>query len=363
MSCQYQKDSEIAEKYLLDRLSDKEKTEFEKHLRDCPICQERIEREKLLFAALQKIGREELKDDLKEQLQSSAVEKSSYNWGMLLKAAAVLLFFVLTPGIIYYYQEVMPREEDQISNELQKPLAEKSRIEGDLLKEEGAGGSSYSAREPQGMVQDGEIAARSNEGDAVSRSKKTEALSEPAEQTAPVGRDEAGAISNADRIQDKLAIRRSVEEEKVPRSQKQGTTEFDREKSLSSTPPATAITAENMAELSEIAPMESKGKPTSWQFSSDGQQINVRPIQTKTGTESEEAFPDSFPVRIIRQDSAQLDMEWIVPQNMIELNPGTIQLGRNDKNQLNVFINSQLLFQMDLQKDSTYARQIISPKR
>ena len=108
MACLYNKDSEIYEKYILNRLSDKEQTDFEAHLGSCKICQERLEKEKWLQANLREIGKREMKSEIRKQVELIRTQKNMTDWGMIMRVAAIILFVVITPGIIYYYQYLAP---------------------------------------------------------------------------------------------------------------------------------------------------------------------------------------------------------------------------------------------------------------
>jgi len=368
MSCSYHKDSDIYEKYLLGQLSEDQKSEFEKHLEGCQNCQEQIQRHQIIIGSLQQIGRAELKAELQKQLKELDDDKVVFNWGMILKAAAVLLFFVLTPGIIYYYQEIMPRQEPKISEIMSIQPEEEVTVDEDLSNGTKAGGQlakpQLEGRSNEEFKTDDKISLGRGDLPSVTSPKKGKEATGSFYQEIPAERQKAAsrkelteAEAELDRIQG-ADIASGVE--RKLREEQSDMEIFPYEKNLQTASPASiAKTEEVLGETGALSRRSSLDTPV-WQFSSANQIITVRPVQSKDVYRTDNILPDSFAVNILRQDSTQIDMEWLVPQQMLELNPELIQMGIMNKNQLNVFIDSQLLFRMDLYRDSTYAKQIFS---
>jgi hypothetical protein len=357
MSCPYRKDSEIIEKYLLNQLPEEEKSEFENHLKSCNICQEQIQRDRIIVESIQKIGKEELKADLQQQLRESDKVNAGFNWGMILRAAAVLLFFVLTPGIIYYYQEIMPR---------QATPSDKPTIDEDLSIEPEAGGEitalQEKSRSNEGFARDDETTSKKQKLPAVAPIKKREGDAGRASVAASAERQKEVAAEEMFETESKLDMVRGADLANGARGEpsevKSEIGKYRYEKNLQSTAPASVSKTEDLLGEQRILSRRSSVDTAIWQFSSDGQIVTVRPVQSQDVLKDGKMLPDSFAVNILRQDSMQLDMEWIIPQMMLDLNPEAIEVGIINKNQLNVFIDSQLIFEMDLMKDSTYAKQI-----
>jgi hypothetical protein len=108
MSCRYIDNPDIYEDYIFERLGVLEKEEFKEHLKECPDCQKELEKQRSLIIALREIGKEEMKREIKAQAENWASRGSRFDWSLYMKIAAAVLFFVIAPGIIYYYQHLSP---------------------------------------------------------------------------------------------------------------------------------------------------------------------------------------------------------------------------------------------------------------
>jgi len=115
MDCQYIIKNDLHEKYILGKLDETEKREYEAHLQKCVSCQREYQKQKLLISAIRRIGKQEMKQEIHLQLEPTSQEKrNDANWGMILKVAAALLFFVIAPGLIYYHQNMAPSHDAKL---------------------------------------------------------------------------------------------------------------------------------------------------------------------------------------------------------------------------------------------------------
>ncbi len=110
MKCPYHNTPDIYENYLLQRLTDGEKRNFEQHLPDCDHCREELSREQTIIQGIREIGSREMKREIQQQV-SQLKKGPIWDWGVYLKIAAAILFFVVAPGMIYYYQHFTPRPQ------------------------------------------------------------------------------------------------------------------------------------------------------------------------------------------------------------------------------------------------------------
>lgn len=110
MDCQYILRNEIHEKYLLGRLSEAEKAAYLTHVRECESCRRELENQRLLIEGIREAGRREMKREIRRQVEKMRRERRQETRRVLLRIAAVLLFLVLAPGLVYYYQYFAPKE-------------------------------------------------------------------------------------------------------------------------------------------------------------------------------------------------------------------------------------------------------------
>jgi hypothetical protein len=262
----------------------------------------------------------------------------------------------------------MPRQESEISKNLLIRPEEEVTIDEDLSTGARAGGQltkpkaeSHSNEE---FKIDDNISLGRGDLPVVTPLKKENGAKESISPEIPAERQKAAVLKELTEAENKLGRVQGADldsgmEGKSP-VEKTKMEMYPYEKDLQpSVPSSIAKTEDVLGERGALSRRSSVDTPV-WQFSSADQIITIRPMQIKDEYQSDNGLPDSFAVNILRQDSKQIDMEWIVPRKMLELNPELIQVGIINKNQLNVFIDSQLIFQMDLHKDSTYAKQIFN---
>ncbi|MEJ2538051.1 MAG: zf-HC2 domain-containing protein, partial [Calditrichia bacterium] len=113
MDCNFIEKNEIHDKYLLHKLSDEEKQEYEQHIQDCERCRKELEHQLLIIGGIRQMGREEMKLEIRRQAEVYRQQRAGANWTVILKTAAVILFLVLAPGMIYYYQYFAPLEKQK----------------------------------------------------------------------------------------------------------------------------------------------------------------------------------------------------------------------------------------------------------
>ena len=357
MSCPYQGDAEIYEKYLLNLLSDDKKKAFEQHLSECDSCQDKLRQERILIEGLRRIGNEEMKTEIRQQAAEFRKNKNRFSWEMMMRAAAVILFLVITPGLIYYYQYVVPQQRTADSGtgavlaEDKDDLSEKyssttgQEETGDKLR-------SLQAEKPAAdeIRQLKEQVTETAPMSAQARQQSPTVVSPEAMEPEPTAMPDRRMDQPAEPAEKQLsgeAFRKKTEDDRDKSEQEV----FEYVAGLSA---VSAAGEKSAGSLSQVA----KETPT-WYFSADGQSIVVNPVPAGESGEAGKALPDSFPVTVLQRDSVQLVMRWKIPAGMMELNPESIEVGILDDHQMNIFIDSKLMFTLDLKPDSSQARQVL----
>jgi hypothetical protein len=90
-------DEELLSRYVLGRLDRAERERIDRHASQCPECMESLRREMLVAAGARRLGRDELKSELKRRL---AAGEERTRWPRILSAAAAL---ILVAGLGVYY--------------------------------------------------------------------------------------------------------------------------------------------------------------------------------------------------------------------------------------------------------------------
>jgi hypothetical protein len=103
MNCNYIREHEIIDAYLLGRLNRDEKEVFEAHVQDCPVCREHLEQRRAIITGIRMAAYDEMKNGLRRQISKLRDERPETDWTVVFKIAAVVLFFTLLPGLIYYH--------------------------------------------------------------------------------------------------------------------------------------------------------------------------------------------------------------------------------------------------------------------
>ncbi|HGY55638.1 MAG TPA: hypothetical protein ENK44_08060, partial [Caldithrix abyssi] len=103
MDCQYINQNEIYEKYLLGRLGDAEKKEYEAHLQGCETCRKTLETQREMIAAIRLKAKQDMKREIQLQAGKLREQRPKQDWTVWYKAAAVILLFSVVPALLYYY--------------------------------------------------------------------------------------------------------------------------------------------------------------------------------------------------------------------------------------------------------------------
>jgi hypothetical protein len=93
----FSSDEDLLSRYVLGRLDRAEREKIDRHASQCPECMESLRREMLVAAGARRLGRDELKSELKRRI---AAGEERTRWPRILSAAAAL---ILVAGLGVYY--------------------------------------------------------------------------------------------------------------------------------------------------------------------------------------------------------------------------------------------------------------------
>lgn len=117
-------DSDLIERFVLNRLDPDERNELEDHLRVCEVCKQAVRAEQILIAGIRRSGRERLKAELRKKL--TAAERKGVPWPHILSAAAVVIILL---GIAYHNRwfEMLKSPEREIPVDISKTATPSER--------------------------------------------------------------------------------------------------------------------------------------------------------------------------------------------------------------------------------------------
>lgn len=129
MNCDFIRENEIAEKHILGRLPETVRNAYLKHLEQCESCQNDWKAEQTMIGGIKEAGRREMKAEIGRQANALKFHHKTIGRFTLLRAAAVLLFLVLAPGVIYYHQNIMQQEHQAGKLRQQQPAQKPAEVE------------------------------------------------------------------------------------------------------------------------------------------------------------------------------------------------------------------------------------------
>jgi hypothetical protein len=365
MACSYNENSEIYENYILARLSDTEQDGFEAHLKTCKTCQDRLEREKWLQANLREIGKREMKTEIRKQVEMQRSEKKFADRGMILRVAAIVLFVVLTPAIIYYYQ-YLPVPETQ--NRIEKPLV----VESEELPAPAAGafrdeGETRRQLKPERQLL-GELKKSEKEVEALSSSPRSEKKIAPAEES-PLKLDDLvdqeiaeksfasedihgyeGLSGAAVKTEPEPAEDRGISA--TARSNEADFFRYD-----SDTPAIEGIEQESIYLRSKTL-AESEQYQKTWLFRKATQTIIMRLQLSEAEREKFQGLPQKIPAQVIVEDSLRLTIDCEVTPEFYNIDPDSVIIYQPNLKVLQIQLPQQVIYEIDLTRETQEAVQV-----
>ncbi|MEJ2637718.1 MAG: hypothetical protein P8184_20845 [Calditrichia bacterium] len=409
MDCQYIEKYDVHEKYILGRLTGEEAGQYEAHLKSCISCQREFEKQKLLISGIREAGQREMKEEIRRQVKAAKLkEKRGMDWGMVLKAAAAVLFFVIAPGMIYYYQHISPDYEKSIAakkevkatdSEIAAPAAgaademvrlQKTETEfGKTLTEQSVSRQEPSAEKgrPRKMttvprqakegaetgkrlklsVPDPKAATAVEQREEI---KKSEIRSGPGEPRS-AGENEAAKASSGPRPIESAGS--GLKQIRTGESSRQNAppsplrdalrdSPEQQEKDMARSPGyAEPLDGPGLMTLSRDAIPEMKlrvypDETVDLILKAGKQRVEIRLIPSQTSHNLQETgqLPEQFPVRITARDSAGWKMQWMAPSAMMEQDLGKTVVTRSGSRMMFRLPDSSI-YRIDLQSDTTRA--------
>ena len=376
MDCNFIEKNEMHEKYLLHKLNPADKKEYEQHLQGCTHCQKELEHQRLIIGGLRQMGREEMKLEIKRQVELHRQKSTGVNWSLILKTAAVILFFVLTPGMIYYYQYYVPvTKTDQKAYQYQmeesaSQPAEPVAIETEKMPEKTKPAESKGIRDfSSGKDAESPTLGRiSSEESGITQSKKqsipiqselTQVPDKIVKNNLEIqtrSRKKTEPPSTAQGIKESDELQAQVEEESIPSKDKAVSNKFYRFNKIQA-PGTQPMGKTSKLLLSETGRSTLAADQKQLQYTSLHQNINVilESSDLTSGKADQPDFPLQFPVIILNRDSTKIDMIWQVNPELYKIDPNQITLQVPDTNTIQVDIQNKYDYRIDLKSPNTQA--------
>lgn len=373
MNCQYIKDHELHEKYILEKMEIEEREEYLKHLKSCDNCRKELEKQQLIIGGIREIGRTEMKREIQKQIAIQRSQVDRMNWGMVLKIAAVVFFLVIAPGMIYYYQNMTPSYESDDAKarkvtvetessvlETAEPVTERSKVvELDELRSNER--EDTKPAEPASVDQEKKkekVDKSLKEVDMLSdnrddaRQRGSEAMREKAAPTVPADADYAAEIEEEAREAPSASMMSKVTVGSAGEGSASGLYRYEAD-----------LTAANMGRRSYFEEAQKNVGKDSGMIQS--QQLNFKSqekiilidmqISDRLELEEKGQMPVQFPVEVTLKDSVNLNMLWQVNDQLFQINPAEIIIQLKAQQQIQVAVQNQFIYNIELNKPKTQA--------
>ena len=370
MDCQYISQNEIMEKYLSGKLSQEEEQQFLAHLENCPDCQVRLEREKFLIGGIRRIGREEMKREIRQQVQAKSSGSAEFNWGMWLKIAAVFLVLVIAPGLIYYHQFVAPQSavtvQPESAGEVPAPDPSELRAIKDNNGAETAGREEDSGRKPEKILtKETELQSKAppapSKKAAEQKKMSPSVLAESAPKTEPpvAARESSGGSGSFPGAQSILLERERTitpsldqigKEAKLSESE----TERDIFQYFSEANPQEGRRGAYRALGSSTEKIPSQQK---FSYHSEGNTILLHFSATAEADtiSTRNRLPEQFPIKILSREEGITELSLQIQPEQLTGHPSQIRLRLTDDNFLEIHFAKGAHYLVNLNRDSTRA--------
>ena len=322
MSCQPYHDDDFFEKYILDRLSGTEKTDFEKHLLQCNACRQEVALQRSSIAGLRAAGREKMKQEIREQVARSP--HAAVNWMRLARIAAVFFLFIITPSVYF-----LLRETDTLNQSEAIPPTQ--LLPAPVLSKAGDQNVSHF---PKPNVSDVEVKEEV--------SSKTQLREMPAKINSAKG----VASRKKDAIQRSPAAVRD-------RAEPQETHERE---ALNVSPMLTLSSGNTPLAKQSYYFSHHSVKEDSLVFAANGDTVLVRiNPRSKIDVKNTTPLPPEFPVQITKLDSSKIEMVWFISNALLKSRIQLSALQQMSGKKMQLVLPEGRVYQINLQADSTRA--------
>lgn len=392
MDCKYIRQNDIHEKYVMNRLSEAEKSEYEKHIEGCSSCREELNKEREIVEGIQRVGLQEMKNEIQQQVTDVKTRKQKLDWQMILKVAAVIFLIAIIPSAIYYFQteqgepisQLVKPKDSKLENEsfaydealvkdkteTREKTAQPSPKSSVLLKEPVIREQDVSENAPeedQLTVSSGAVSEKGGRGygyagteteDIKAMTDSDSILEEESEVEQPqikiIDQQEKDFLSQIlSKGIEYQYVGTESEEEKISRFKTQEMTTAQQYDAITSK----KLAPETNLMKKGIGSVDSK--PTNISnavYKSNEKRISINFLLADRELEinKESKLPRSFEVRIYKRDSLNWTMNWYVNNEFLEYNPYQMKIVVN-KLKLYTIILDAYIYEIDTSVDSTTA--------
>jgi hypothetical protein len=108
MTCNYAKERQLHELYVLGQLTNAEQSTYEAHVESCSECQAIQQEEMGFIAGIRAAGKADMKSEIMEQVEKV---RGGTRWTVYAKVASIGFFLMLVPSLYYVYDQQLTKEE------------------------------------------------------------------------------------------------------------------------------------------------------------------------------------------------------------------------------------------------------------
>ena len=379
MNCQKIHENDYHEKYILGRLSEQEIAEYREHLKTCDACKKELSRQQILIGGIREIGKQQMKKEIQWQVDQQSAKQETFNWGMVLKVAAAILFFVIAPGMIYYYHTFGPsftkkdRQYPQAEVEMESKIVDKSKEPSEPVAERGIKGENDESKVKK--------LAEKQYFDHLASPK---ALPPKTSEKEPLPRDKSSRLQTTQPPPTEEAITTDIitetqlpqeDENEIPQVAKsisvtshlggQEVGVAENTFSYKTDAPSSLMGADGYRRLYREDVEGKKDMPSdkTWVFEAERKQIqvNVKLAEHNFSKEESLKMPIQFPVEVLKQDSMDVNMLWLVNTHFFAINPEEITMQLKNVDTLIIVAPKNSIYIIDLRNRKSLANQQLKP--
>jgi hypothetical protein len=393
MDCNYIRQNDIDEKYLLNQLPEAERKEYEKHIEDCTSCEDEFQRQTEIIKGIQRVGLQEMKNEIQRQVEKVKAQKKIPDWQIILKVAAVIVIIAIIPGAIYYFQteqgkpvsQLVKPKDSKIENEslafddarvedksesreesVEPSLKSTTSLEEPVKKEKQEAGKT--PQEDQLTISSGTASGGAGRGYgyAAADTKSIKAIIDSDliidDEESDVEQPQIQVATNQEK--DSLSqilstgiayqyVGAESEEEDVSRFKSQEMTTAQQYDAITSKKlaPETNLMKKGIGSLDSKPPTISNAV-----YKSGEKMISINFLLTERELiiNEESKLPQSFEVQIFKRDSLNWTMNWHVNKGFLEYDPYQMKIVVN-KSKLYTIILDAYIYEIDTSVDTTTA--------
>ncbi|RQW01516.1 MAG: hypothetical protein EH225_09480 [Calditrichaeota bacterium] len=363
MNCRYKNNPEIYENFILNRLSGEEKEQFLEHVKGCAFCREELKKQQTIITAIRRSGSEEMKKEIRAQVAGARKKSSDIDWSMYLKIAAAVLFFVIAPGILYYYQHVSPGldsgKHERIIHREQMPAGNGDSV---LLEADEGPAEEKIVPEKRSQIPYGDSKSPST-GPEKSRPTVKAPEREFTEKLNMEGSQQPGSAE--DNIKPEFQVNETDKVASNTQSLHGARAVQDKLEKTADSPDAREKlpaypTPEELPLESVIALKKTYAESTAYSYALviEGKInkiylfLDIREADYKL---SDDGYPLIFPVHILRRDTSGLHMVWTVPPGFPVIDGSRVQIVEEQTDTISFSVQPDVLYEISLASDTSEA--------